>query len=133
MSPPRGFTLAEAMVACGLAGVLLAVAWPAWREQLLRAGRADGVAALQRLQAAQARFHATHGLYASGFDALPGTAARSEQGRYALHIEPLGADGWRGVAVPQGAQSSDTACAPLTLEVRLGLPSPGPDARCWNR
>ena len=130
----RGFTIVEVLGACTLAGVLASVALPAWQGTLLKARRSDAIAALGRLQAAQERHRAHHGLYGSDFAAL-GVAARSEQGLYELAIEPAGPEGYRASAAARagGAQAADAECPRLVLEVVSGFVQQGPTARCWTR
>ena len=60
-----------------VAGVLASVAWPSYQSQLQRGRRADAVAALLRLQLAQEKHRAHHGLYASQLSALRGAARRA--------------------------------------------------------
>ncbi len=131
----RGFTLVEVMAVCAVAAVLAGVALPAYRGQLLRSGRGDAVEALTRVQLIQERFHAQQGVYADSLLRLPGAPqGLSAQGRYQLHL--AAADGgYRVVArpVPGSPQAGDNDCPELTLDVRLGFSSIGPDARCWNR
>jgi len=129
-----GFTLVEMMVVCAVAGLLVATAWPSWRQQAMRAARADGTQALGRIEAAQARYQSQHGMYAGDLGVLIGAGpATSEQGRYTMALQTLGADGYLASAQPAGAQAADIECAPLTLEVRMGFATRGPSARCWNR
>ena len=66
---PTGFTLVELCIVMTVAGLLLTVAWPSYRAQLLRGQRADAVAALQRVQLAQESHRAFHGLYAAQLEA----------------------------------------------------------------
>lgn len=130
----RGFTLVEVLVTCAVVGVIAGVALPGYQSQLQQARRSDAVAALTRLQAAQERLQAGHGIYSADLAALQ-IAPRSGEGLYDLRIELTGADSYRAHAVARadGAQAGDAACATLTLEVRRGFASIGPSARCWNR
>lgn len=130
----RGFTLVEVLVTCAVVGVIAGVALPGYQSQLQQARRSDAVAALTRLQAAQERLQAGHGIYSADLAALQ-IAPRSGEGLYDLRIELTGADSYRAHAVARadGAQAGDAACAALTLEVRRGFASIGPSARCWNR
>ena len=133
---PRGATLVEVAVVCAIAGILASVAWPSWRQQWLQAGRSDAVQALTRMEMAQARHHALHGLYASDVGALRGVPQPlSEQGRYSVTLDRTDAEGWRGsaTAMPGSAQAADRECLQLTVEVKQGFASVGPSARCWNR
>jgi type IV pilus assembly protein PilE len=73
--PGRGFTLAEVATACALAGVMAALALPGLRGQQLAGGRLDAVDALAKVEAAQARRYAHHGLYATELSQLDGAVA----------------------------------------------------------
>ena len=82
----RGFTLIELLIALAIAALLAAIALPSMLHRLTKARRADATAALERLQIAQERHRALHGLYA-GDPAALGIASRSPEGLYAL--EPV--------------------------------------------
>lgn len=128
----RGFTLIEITVVLALVALLAGVALPGYRTHLQRAGRADAVEALTRLQAAQERHRAGAGWYASELPAL-GLVATSPQGRYAIALVPGDAESYFARAEARGAQSDDRDCVVLTLEVTQGVARSGPSARCWNR
>lgn len=130
----RGFTLVELLVA-SVVGVLLAtLAWPAYRSQLQRAGRAEAIDALQRLHVAQERYRETFGRYATE-RATVGFGAATAGGRYRLEFKPTGVESYQALAVARegGPQEGDGACQALSLEVREGFATLGPDGRCWNR
>jgi len=127
----RGFTLVELMVVLALASLLVATAWPSYRAQTLRAARADAVDALTRLQLAQEKFRAAHGLYSGDLAQLGG--ARSRLGHYAVSLSASGPDSYVARASALGAQGDDARCAVLTLEVDQGLGRIGPSPQCWNR
>jgi type IV pilus assembly protein PilE len=128
----RGFTLVDTLIACAVTGVLATVALPSYRGQLVKSRRADAVAALTRVQAAQERLRADQGLYSDRFETLR-TGQRSEQGWYALAVELDGADGYRATATAVDAQADDTECPRLALVVANGFATIAPTARCWNR
>ena len=133
IQPAAGFTLVELAVVCAMVGVLTAVALPSFQSYLLRSGRADAVDALTRLQMAQARHHAAHGLYATELAVLRGVPQpHSAQGLYTLAVAG-GGDGYRATAVAQGRQRKDSECSVLSVEVAQGFTHHGPSARCWNR
>lgn len=130
----RGFTLVEVLTVCTLAGVLAVLAVPSWQAQLTKSRRGDAVVALTRVQAAQERFRAHHGLYSADFNALQ-AAPRSAEGLYALAVELTGPDSYRATAtpLPGGAQRDDRECPQLGLEVKSGFAQLAPSSRCWNR
>ncbi|MBX3638374.1 MAG: prepilin-type N-terminal cleavage/methylation domain-containing protein [Rubrivivax sp.] len=130
----QGFTLTEVAIVCAIVGILATIALPSWRARELQAGRLDAVDALTRLQTAQERHRADHGLYAPQLSALR-IAPNSPQGRYALALELTGPEAYRASARARddGPQAADRDCAALTLEVRSGFAQAGPSARCWNR
>lgn len=130
----RGFTLVEVLVASVVGVILATMAWPAYRTQLQRAGRAEAIEALQRLQAAQERHRETFGRYANDLAAV-GVAPASTGGRYRLEFKPTGVESYQALAVAQEgrSQAGDGACRALSIEVRQGFATLGPDGRCWNR
>jgi type IV pilus assembly protein PilE len=133
--PQRGFTLVELTIVCALAGILVAVSWPSLRPAMARASRADAVHALTRIQQAQARHHALHGLYAHDLRALGIVASgRSAQGLYAIALDTVHGDGYTASAsaLPGSPQAEDRSCLRLTVEVRRGFATLGPSTRCWQ-
>ena len=132
----RGFTLIEVAAVCAVVAVLAALALPSYQAQLLRAGRADAVEALTRVQLAQAQHHALHGLYATDLAALRGVPQPlSPQGRYTLALLATDAEGYRATAsaLPGSRQAGDHDCTTLSLEIVQGFARIGPSARCWNQ
>lgn len=130
----HGFTLTEVAIVCAIVGILASIALPSWRGRELQAGRLDAVDALTRLQTAQERHRADHGLYAPQLSSLR-LAPTSAQGRYQLSLELTGPEAYRASAQARegGPQAADRDCATLTLDVRSGFAQAGPSARCWNR
>lgn len=127
----RGFTLVEVLIAVTLAGLLAAVALPAYQGQVERARRADAAAALLRLEMAQASHRAHHGTYTRDLRALGTAAGFSPDGRWRVEVAAVHAEGYTARAVPaMGEVRGD--CAVLTLEVD-GLQSRrGPARHCWG-
>ncbi len=130
----RGFTLVEVLIASVVGAILASLAWPAYHGQLLRAGRSEAVEALDRLQRAQEQHRETFGRYANELGAV-GLAPATPGGRYRIEFTPTGAESYQAVAVARddGPQARDDSCRALSLEVRQGFATIGPDGRCWNR
>lgn len=134
MARKRGFTLLEVLVASTVGVLLATLAWPAYRGHALRATRSEAVEALVRLQVAQERHREMFGVYAASLHTL-GLPPASPGGRYRVALAADGVESYQGRAevAEGGAQQGDTACPALTVEVRQGFATLGPDARCWNR
>jgi type IV pilus assembly protein PilE len=142
----RGVTLLELLTALVVVAVLAAVAVPLWRAHLLRVRRADGIAALIALQAAQDRHFARFARYATADQlAQPapdglGLKAQSQHGYYAIELR--GSDDGLGYTARARAtrgtgQADDTRCVEFTLDQnnrRRAVDSEGNDrsADCWR-
>jgi type IV pilus assembly protein PilE len=59
----RGFTLMELMVVVAIVGILAAIAYPSYQEQVRSTRRADAQAALVAFAAAMERHHTQQGTY----------------------------------------------------------------------
>ncbi len=127
-----GFTLIELMLVLVLAGLLSSLAWPSYSAQMQRSRRADGVAALLRLQAAQEAYKALHDSYAQRLSQLVGVALISPQGYYQLSLSQADAQGFVAQARATGTQAADQACPLLSLRSHGGMQWHAPDAHCWN-
>ena len=63
MTPPRGFTLLEAMIVVAVVAILAAIAYPAYRDAVLKGRRAQARAALTELLQQQERYMTQHNTY----------------------------------------------------------------------
>jgi type IV pilus assembly protein PilE len=151
----RGFTLIELMLGIVVIGVLLAVAYPSFTDQVRKSRRADAIAALTSLQQAQERWRSNNMAYAAFNTAGAGNTpngldlpAHSAAGYYSLSIDGLSATDYTLVArAAQGnSQSRDGTCQSVGVRSTKGVliygsgassidwgaanPDPG---RCWAR
>ena len=118
----RGFTLIELMIVVAVVGILAAVAYPSYLDQVQKTRRADGKAALlQAVQQAE-RFFTQNTTYVGA-----PVAAASAEGHYTLTYAPT-ATSFLITATPGGVQGSDP-CGALTI-TQANVKGGGA-ADCW--
>ena len=135
-----GFTLLEILIALAVAGLLLALALPAYDRHLLRSGRLEANRELMETAADQERYRARNGSFIT--DALPLWAPATEGrrrvtrgGHYEIEVRACPNRGlsrcFIATARPIGRQSRDD-CGSLTLSSDGLRGAAGPAAaNCW--
>ena len=152
----RGFTLIELMIAVAVVGILMAIAYPSFMDQVRKSRRADAVAALTAVQQAQERWRANQPSYASNaqltlaVNATPaglGILAATANGFYTVRIDGSSNAGYTTTAeaVSGKSQASDGDCVQLRVRAADGTvffgsaPTGGTtfnessNNRCWVR
>jgi type IV pilus assembly protein PilE len=132
----RGSTLIDICAACMMGSVTMALALPSYQGYLERTSREDAVAALERVQEAQARHLDETGRYAMRLAQLDTPMPDlSNRGLYRIEMFSEGPDSFEvhASAVPGREQAKDPGCAQITLRVTHGVIAYGPSTRCWNR
>jgi len=110
----RGVTLIELLVVIAIIGILASIAYPNYRQFVLRAHRTDAIRGLtlnaQILQRCYSQFFAFNNA------GCPALNAASANGYYTLAAPTLTAGAYTLTAVPVGAQAADTTCASFTID-----------------
>ncbi|WP_304641682.1 type IV pilin protein [Pseudomonas sp.] len=117
-SRAAGFTLIEVMIVVVVIGILASIAYPSYREYVLRGNRAEGQAFLSEAAARQERYYAQYSSYVT---------TNSDRGKlqineakysrlYDLAVSSVNGDGGYTLTVTQ--KFSDTDCGNLTLNAR---------------
>lgn len=141
----KGFTLIELLIVMVIAGILISIAYPSYREYINRARRADGQAALLDLASRMERYYSEENTYQNASIAAGGTtdvlsSSTSAEGWYTLSINSATASNYTLSATPRNAQATyDTRCQTLTINSQgqkgiaagpSGSPT-GSAADCW--
>lgn len=156
ISRPRssGFSLIELMVALAIAGILAAIAYPAYTKQMQRGRRADALAALTAVMQAQERYRSNVSNYAGTLTTLGlNSSIATVAPYYQITLSGVGtpaslATGYivTATALSSSPQAADTACKTLSVKLEGATPTysatgdpsnTGTDvdttAQCWPR
>jgi len=127
-SGQRGFTLIELMITVAVIGILAAVAYPAYLDQVRKARRADAQAILLNIAARQQQMLLDTRVYVATTSGLNISVPSSVQNAYTISIT-VGAGAvpsFSATATPLGSQSADK-CSVLSVD-QTGSKSP---STCW--
>jgi type IV pilus assembly protein PilE len=131
MTRHAGFTLIELMLVVAVVGILAAIAYPSYQEQVRQTRRAEVASVLLENAQLLERHFTRHGAYDEGNAALVTQSPGAGQAVFEVRAE-LQADSYRLVAraVPGGIMARDV-CAEYSLD-QVGQRTPA-DSRCWRR
>lgn len=132
----RGVTLIELMIALTVLAILVSVAVPGYRQQVIRTHRAEAKQLLLTEAAALERCFMNLNAYNAAGCPSTGSFPRTvAEGRYRL-TATVTAGSFRLRAVPQGEQAKDTKCKTLTLthQMAKGVTGGATDTaeNCWR-
>jgi type IV pilus assembly protein PilE len=113
-----GFTLIELMIAVAIVGILAAIAYPSYQEQVRKGRRADAMAQLVTLAQGYERFYTSNNTYVGFWDTVP-AAQRNSPTTGTAYYELTRADDRTSFTITAtplaaGNQSSDR-CGKLTI------------------
>ena len=130
----RGVTLLELMIVVVIIGVMMAIAFPNYREFTARAKRNEAKAMLLEIATAQERFYLQNSTYGTlvelGYpDPLP-----SDTGSYNVTVIGPDSSNYLAQAVYTKSDAESGKCPTFTIDGRGDKTSPdGSYSDCWTR
>ena len=129
-----GITLLELMIVVVVVGILAAVAYPSYQNQVQKTRRADGKSALLNTSQALERCYTRFSAYNNAGCGVVFPVV-SDEGYYSVTaVGAITAAAYTLAAAPQGAQTSDAECGTLRLTSTGIQGSQNVDAdanNCW--
>lgn len=127
--PFRGFTLIELMVTVVIVGILAAVAYPAYVDQVRKTRRSDAKTALLALATRMEHYFTENSTYDGATLADLGLPDTSTGGFYTISITSATATSFTISATPATADQAEDICGTYTL---TNTNVQGADAsNCW--
>lgn len=133
----RGYSMIELMIVLAILSIIIAFAYPSYRDHVIKAHRAEGMGELLDLADRLERFYSDQSTYAGATLGSATTDLRpvaTENSMYNLAITLQNAISFTVTATPQGTQTDDTKCGTFTLTSLGGKSTSGtlPDKKCWK-
>ncbi len=132
----RGFSLIELMIALAVVALLVGIAFPSYKNYILRSHRPDAIAALAQDQAILERCYAQNFAYNTACASLPAFPHNSSQSYYSIALTNLSATTYTLVASAIGKQTADTNCTSIRVDQanqKTASDSSGTSqASCWS-
>ena len=129
----RGFTLIELMSVVLIISIIGMIAYPNYRDYVLRAARSEAKGALISTAAKQEQYFINNKTYTTNLANLGITSALTEGGKYQIQVSSATASAFSLTAVAQGGQAEDTDCLNFTLDSNgtKGVTGSAGAGTCW--
>jgi len=134
----RGFTLIELMITVAIVGILAAIAYPSYQDQIRKSHRTDGKTKLLEVAQRQERYYTDNNTYTTNLTLLgySSSPVNSDNGYYSISAAAATggviASSYVLTATRLGSQTSDTTCGNLTLSNTGVKSATGTStAGCW--
>jgi type IV pilus assembly protein PilE len=131
-----GITLIELMVVVLIVGILSAIAYPSYRQSVLKSNRTEAKVAMMQMAQALEKCFTRFGEYnnpgCATFASVPADGRPTEGGNYRLSFAAIDDVSFTIRATPQGGQAADTVCGNLQLDQSGKRESGARDLKtCW--
>lgn len=124
-------TLIELLTVVAIVAILGTIALTSYRSSVVRANRAEGTAALLKVQAAQEKYYLNEQTYAENLTDLK-IPAFTERRLYQIRVANASDTEYTVTATALDGQASDRECAVLSID-QTGTRTPNPaTTRCWR-
>ncbi len=107
---PKGFSLIELLIAVAIVGILAAIAYPSYVDQVRKSRRTEAQDLLMDIAQREERFYAQNATYTNDLTVLNYSVASNlptENGHYQVSITSATATNYTIEATPQGDQAKD--------------------------
>ena len=125
-----GLTLVELMIVVVIIGILAAIAYPTFIDQIRKSRRAEAHDAMTNIALAEEKYRANNPSYTNNLADLNFAVSANQPwvtDWYSVAVSNAGRTTYTITADPQGDQAKDTRCDPMTLD-QDGTKSP---EKCW--
>ena len=134
----RGFTLIEAMIVVGIIGLIAAIGYPSYRDQVIKSRRAEGMGALMELADRMERHYSDVGTYKQADDSdttVDDVFPAFTSDYYTLTIDAQDNVGFTVSAAPKaGSTQTKDKCGTFTLTSQgvKSVSASGMQDQCWK-
>jgi len=131
----RGVTLLELLIVLLIISILAAIAYPNYREYIIRAKRTEAKAALLQIATQQERFYLQNNTYTTNMTNLGFPVAGaflSDSDSYIINVGAADANDFTATATFQLGGDEAGKCLTFQIDGR-GAKTSAPDTDCWTR
>ena len=131
----RGVSLIELLIVVVIVGILAAVAYPSYRQYVVRAKRVEAKAPLLQIATNQERHYLQNNTYTKDMTKLGFKSSGnqlSDTGTYKINVDTASANGYTAKATYQKTDAEASKCAWYQID-GTGAKTSGPYDDCWTR